>query len=444
MAKIEEFKSRTSALAEDDLQDEFYRPAAAPKLRAEPAPRYQPEVAQEEDAFLRTRRRVPVRKGLLPQTRVGRIALAAGVLVSTAALVAAAMGAREVLKRDPRFRIDSSDSIQILGNSRVTRPELLSVFGSDIGRNVFFVPLAERRSALESLPWVEHATVMRLLPNQLQVAIVERTPVAFVRTGNEIELVDGSGVILSMPPATMAAMHYSFPVVTGIDAADPLSTRSARMRIYRRFIDGIDGMGEKISAQMSEIDLSDPEDVKALVPVPDAGSEADSSGARASEILLHFGDEDFLARFHNYQAHLADWRQQYPHLASVDLRYERQVVLEMDKATSDAATVAAAASVERKTAAAGSAVEITGAAAGQAATRAVDRKGPRKKAAPARKSRVVSGRDAGRRGAAHLKAGAATARAPGRISSSTLYPKTYVDARPVASAKDEGAKGAAK
>ncbi|HEX4173612.1 MAG TPA: hypothetical protein VHY82_14170, partial [Acetobacteraceae bacterium] len=29
--------------------------------------------------------------------------------------------------------------------------------------------------------------------------------------------------------------------------------------------------------------------------------------------------------------HLPEWRQQYPHLASVDMRYEDQVVLDMKK-----------------------------------------------------------------------------------------------------------------
>jgi len=107
---------------------------------------------------------------------------------------------------DARFRIDAASSIQVLGNSQVTRPELLSVFGGDIGRNIFHVPLALRRAELEQLPWVEHATVMRLLPSQLRVSVIERVPVAFVRAGNQIGLVDKQGVLLNMPPTMMAAL----------------------------------------------------------------------------------------------------------------------------------------------------------------------------------------------------------------------------------------------
>ena len=166
---------------------------------------------------------------------------------------------------------------------------------------------------------MEHATVMRLLPNQLRVAIVERTPVAFVRHDKEIGLVDANGVLLRMAPSIISERHFSFPVISGIDARDPLSTRAARMKIYQRFVTELDSDGQKVSEQLSEVDLSNPEDVKVMMP------------EQGSDILAHFGDEKFLSRYKNYKSHLAEWRQQYPHLASVDLRYDHQVVLEMDK-----------------------------------------------------------------------------------------------------------------
>jgi cell division protein FtsQ len=312
--------------------EQFYRPAAASTTRAkttqerasEPRPaRKQTEQAtgdsadREEDAFLRARRRVPVRRGLIPTSRWGRIAAAAGLVFAIGGLVLVAIGIRNFFRDDPRFRIAASSSIQIMGNSQVTRSELLSVFGSDLGRNIFFIPLAERRAALEQLPWVEHATVMRLLPDQLRIAIVERTPVAFVRQGNTIGLVDAHGVFLHLPSAAMAAKHYSFPVVSGISQKDPLPVRAARMQLYQQFINDLDSGGGKVSSQLSEVDISDPEDVWALLP------------AQGSDIQVHFGDSNFLARYRSYQQHLPEWRQQYPHLASVDMRYENQVVLDM-------------------------------------------------------------------------------------------------------------------
>ena len=171
---------------------------------------------------------------------------------------------------------------------------------------------------------------MRLLPNQVSVSIVERTPVAFVRQGTQIGLVDANGVLFDLPdPGTgahaPAAPHYSFPVLTGISAADPLSTRAARMRIYLAFMASLDATGEGVSHRLSEVDMSTPEDIKAIIP---------DTGASNADILVHFGEEKFLERYHQYQDHLAEWRTQYPHLASVDMRYERQVVLQMQPGTS--------------------------------------------------------------------------------------------------------------
>ena len=251
------------------------------------------------------------------RSRWGRVAFTGVALAAVGGAVALLLATRSFLNHDPRFRIASPAAIQTMGNSQLTRADLLSVFGGDVGHNLFTVPLAKRRAALEQIPWVERATVMRILPNQLRVSVVERTPIAFVDVGGRIELADVNGVLLDMSPKDLAAKHYSFLVVSGVNPGEPLPQRSLRMHLYQKFISDLDSTGEHISAQLSEVDLSDPEDVKATVP----------SGG--TDLLLYFGQEDFLARWRNYQQHIAQWRAQYPNLASVDLRYEREVVLKM-------------------------------------------------------------------------------------------------------------------
>jgi cell division protein FtsQ len=253
----------------------------------------------------------------LPRTLWGRIFGGVLLLVLLGGIAGALLFVRNFFLHDARFVLPSTASIEIVGNTHITREQLLDIFGDDLERNLFRISLADRRRQLEALPWVQRATVMRLLPDHLRIVITERTPVAFVRQGTQIGLVDASGVLLDMPPNVAGDPQYSFPVVTGINAGDPLSTRAARMQLYTRFTTGLDSTGEKISAKLSEIDLSDPEDVKALIPEGWA------------DILVHFGDTDFLARYQRFQQLLPEWRTQYPKLASVDMRYERQVVLEM-------------------------------------------------------------------------------------------------------------------
>jgi cell division protein FtsQ len=253
----------------------------------------------------------------MPSTKWGRVAAGFALLVCLGLFAGLFEVARSFLLHDERFVIPSSSSIEFQGNAHVTRAQLLSIFGEDVERNIFAVSLAQRRAELEQLPWVAHATVMRLLPNRMRVSVIERTPVAFVRQGNHIGLVDANGVLLDMPVEAKPDSHYSFPVVTGISAEEPLSTRAARMKIYERFTTELDGSGEKISQELSEVDLSNPEDVKALIP------------DHSNEILVHFGDDNFLDRYRRFQEHLPEWRTVYPKLSSVDMRYERQVVLEM-------------------------------------------------------------------------------------------------------------------
>jgi cell division protein FtsQ len=275
----------------------------------------------------------------LPATKWGRIFAAFGLLVFVGIGFAAFSIVRSYLLHDERFVIPSSSAIEFDGNVHVTRAQLLGIFGEDVERNIFTVSLEQRRAELERLPWVAHATVMRLLPNRMRVSIVERTPVAFVRQGGHIGLVDANGVLLDMPVDAKTGEHYSFPVVTGISANDPQSTRAARMKIFEGFTSELDGAGdqtagEKISEELSEVDLSNPEDVQALIP------------DHSTEILVHFGEDNFLDRYRRFKEHLGEWRTLYPKLSSVDMRYERQVVLQMPPGSAAATSLNAAVPVQ--------------------------------------------------------------------------------------------------
>lgn len=312
------------------------RTSAAParKLRRDLSEDFADDFPEEDDAPAGRRQRgVQLRfRWGMPKTKWSRMAAGAALVVLAGLCFGALLLARDMLMHDPRFFIPSASAIEIQGNVHLTRDELVNIFGEDVERNIFYVSLAQRRAQLEQLPWVEHATVMRLLPNRLRVSIVERTPVAFVRQGSQIGLVDGTGVLLDMP--THGDTNYSFPVVTGIVASDPASTRAARMKIFEQFTSALDSSGEHISQKLSEVDLSNPEDVKAVIP--DDGKD----------VLVHFGDTDFLNRYRKFEEHLQEWRTQYPTLSSVDMRYERQVVLEMQQgATSAAGSTATASSV---------------------------------------------------------------------------------------------------
>src|SRR5712692_11522026 len=187
---------------------------------------------EQEPPFLRMQKRVSVRRGSLPRKTVTRLtgaAVALGVVFVCGMTVASLYHYGE---RSWRFRVESSDDIDISGLQNVTRAQVIEVMGGDIGRNIFFVPLAQRKTQLEQIPWVESASVMRFAPNRLKVEIHERTPVAFARVGARILLVDAAGTLMELP----AKKKYSFPVILGMNTGEPPSTRAARMKIYEEVV----------------------------------------------------------------------------------------------------------------------------------------------------------------------------------------------------------------
>jgi cell division protein FtsQ len=271
----------------------------------------------DEPAFLRGQKRVPVRRGPLPKKAANRLKVALLSMVALGVVLAIGLTLYNYGAHSWRFRVEGSDQIEIAGLYNVTRTQVMEVMGADIGRNIFFVPLDDRKKQLEEISWVESAAVMRLLPNRLKIQITERTPVAFAQTGSKIALIDIHGVVMDTPPG--GTKKYSFPVIVGMAEAEPLSMRAARMKIFGDLVRDLDSGGAHYSQDLSEVDLSDPEDVKVTANDPNG------------EVLIHLGSANYLERFKIYVAHVQEWRQQFQKLRSVDLRYDRQVIVNPDE-----------------------------------------------------------------------------------------------------------------
>jgi cell division protein FtsQ len=283
---------------------------------------------EQESPFLRGQKRVSVRRGPLPEKAAHHLKWIVTTLFVLGMFGIAAGALYHYGERSWRFRITSSDDIDISGNHNVTHAQIMEVLGGDIGRNIFFVPLAQRKAQLEQIPWVASASVMRFVPNRLKIEIHERTPVAFARVGSHISLIDANGMLMELPASKK---KYSFPVIVGMSSGEPLSTRAARMKIYNELVRQLDSGGAHYSQDLSEVDLSDPDDVKVL-----------SNDAQGS-VLVHLGSSNYLERYKIYVSHVQAWRQQFEKLDSVDLRYDRQIVVNPDNrgSTRQASSLAA-------------------------------------------------------------------------------------------------------
>jgi cell division protein FtsQ len=311
------------------LQEELYPPAAEAAREDMDDARLVDLDVDEESPFLRGQKRVSARRSSLPKKTANRLAWGA---VAVLAVCVAGLGAAWLYhygEHSWRFRVESSDNIEVTGMQNVTKAQIMEVMGVDIGRNIFFIPLAQQKAQLEQIPWVESASVMRFVPNRLQVEIHERTPVAFARVGPRMSLIDVGGALMELSPKH----KYSFPVILGMNPGEPLSTRAPRMKTYSEMVRELDSGGARYSQDLSEVDLTDLEDVKVRVNDP------------AGDVLVHLGSSDYLRRYKIYVTHAQGWRQQFQKLESVDLRYDNQIIVnpDMEKTAKTAALSPAAA-----------------------------------------------------------------------------------------------------
>ena len=295
------------------MQEELYPPSAPSREELDDARLVDLDV-NEESPFLRAQKRVSARRSSIPKKTANRLLWSCVALALVCTLAIAGAGLYRYSEHSWRFRIESSDDIEVFGTQNVTKAQIMEVMGSDIGRNIFFIPLSQQKALLEQIPWVESASVMRFVPNRLRLEIHERTPVAFARVGPKISLIDAGGVLMELPQKR----KYSFPVILGMNPGEPLSTRLPRMKAYNELVQDLDSGGARYSQDLSEVDLQDLDNLKVRVNDP------------AGDVLVELGSSEYLKRYKIFVSHAREWRQQFQKLESVNLRYDNQVIVNPD------------------------------------------------------------------------------------------------------------------
>jgi cell division protein FtsQ len=281
---------------------------------------YRPDlVTEEEPKYLRRQKPVDIRRKKLggktwPFYRRVFVWTVAGATLITAGY----FGSRYALY-SPQMLLVKPDQIDVSGNHIVAREEIQKLFVRDRDRSVLRIPLEARRIQIQEIPWVEQASVQRILPNRLRVEITERTPVAFFRNGNELALIDGHGVLLERPEGE----DFHFPIVTGMSENLAREEREKRMQVYQEFMKNIDLVKPGSSDRVSEADLGNPRDLCAvLTGFGDNGT--------APAITVHFGQGDFTGKYRTLVENFTQWQANAGPVHAIDLRYSRQVVVNPD------------------------------------------------------------------------------------------------------------------
>jgi cell division protein FtsQ len=253
--------------------------------------------------------------------RFRRVLIWTGAGVAALGVIAGGYQIDELLASDSHFILPAAaagrdnPNLAIEGLAYAPRAEVTRVFDRDFGRSVYLMPLAARRNGLLAIDWVRDASVSRRWPNRVAVRIVERKPVAFVMlprvaaaagwTGSEVALVDGEGVILRMPQRA----KFSLPVLAGITHRDSPETRRARVQQVKELLDQV----RSYSGQISEIDVSDPEDIVVTEVVQ----------GRAVRLLL--GNQNFPERLNSFMSHFPDISRRLPNARTFDLRLDDHI-----------------------------------------------------------------------------------------------------------------------
>ncbi len=222
-------------------------------------------------------------------------------LLCSVPLIWAGYSAVGYFRSAPRFEVQK---FSVSGLKRVQESQVLAQAGFEAGTNVFRISLPEIRRRVETLPWVRHAIVERVLPDKIIIKIVEREPIGLVRIHGEVFQFDVDARILDPDPSGGA----SFPILDTLKPGDDSGNR-LKVEAYQKVLEDIG------QASLSEVHINDAGEVTVV--------------SANDPVLVSLGMTDFRSRWIKYLQLKPQIQEQYPLAARVDLRFRNQVIVRM-------------------------------------------------------------------------------------------------------------------
>jgi cell division protein FtsQ len=205
----------------------------------------------------------------------------------------------------------------VRGHERMSTGEVLSLVEGLRGQNILTVKLDEWQTRLLTSPWVESATIRRVLPSTLEITVHERQPMGIGRLGTAMYLIDGRGVIIDEYGPAYA--DIDLPIIDGL-AASPHAggpmIDTARAEFAGRVIAAL-AVRPEIAKRVSQIDVSNLHDAVVILDDDPA--------------LLRLGDTDFVARLQQFLDLSPALHERLAAIDTVDLRFDERLYVRPPK-----------------------------------------------------------------------------------------------------------------
>lgn len=164
-----------------------------------------------------------------------KIALAIALL--TGIYVGVQFAARRFFLENPDYKLTNID---VQTDGTLQREQILHVANLREGENIFRVNLARVHDRLQELPQIDEVEVVRKLPAEIDVRIVERKPIAWITSEKQISdpfasevafLVDARGVL--MKEKKLLPEYLGLPLILGcasesLDAGKTVESSEAK------------------------------------------------------------------------------------------------------------------------------------------------------------------------------------------------------------------------
>jgi cell division protein FtsQ len=156
----------------------------------------------------------------------------------------------------PYFCLRAPYGIQIEGRTLSNPAAVLEEMHVQPGTSLLAIQPAKIEKALLQQPWIEHAEMTRIWPNQVRLKIRERQPVALVNLEQKLYLMDARGILFkAMEPCD----PHDFPVITGLQREHFQRLEGTMPPLLARVFDFLELLREKNNslnlATVSEINV---------------------------------------------------------------------------------------------------------------------------------------------------------------------------------------------